>query len=52
MMIIDSSKLPMLIKIKGEHGNHVQFILRAAGRKLGAQLVKLDPGMAQLLEQN
>jgi len=52
MMTIDSSKLPMLIKIKGDHGNYVQFILRAAGRKLGAQLVKFDPSMAQLLQQN
>ena len=52
MMTIDSSKLPMLIKIKGDRGDYVQFILRAAGRKLGAQLIKLDPGMAQLLEQN
>lgn len=52
MIEIDSSKLPMLVKIKGEHGNYVQFILKAAGRKLGAQLIKLDRNMLQLLQQN
>lgn len=43
MMTIDSSTLPMMIKIKGDRGNYVTFILKAAGRKLGAQLVKFDP---------
>jgi hypothetical protein len=52
MITIDSSTLPMVIKIKGDHGNYVKFILRAAGRKLGAQLVKFDPNMVQLLQQN
>jgi hypothetical protein len=51
-MELDSSKLPLLIKLKGEHGNHVQFILKAAGRKLGAQLIKVDRKMLHLLEQN
>jgi len=48
---VDSSKLPMLVKIKGKGGNYVQFILRAATSKLGAQLIKLDPKMQQLLTQ-
>lgn len=52
MIEIESSKLPLHVKIKGENGNYVQFILKAAGRKLGAQLVKLDRNMLQLLEQN
>jgi hypothetical protein len=42
MIEIDSSKLPIRVKIKGEHGSYVQYILKAAGRKLGAQLVKPD----------
>lgn len=42
MMEIDCSKLPLLIKLKGEHGTYVPFILKAAGRKLGAQLIKAD----------
>jgi hypothetical protein len=37
---VESSKLPLHIKLKGEQGNYVQFILKAAGRKLGAQLIK------------
>jgi hypothetical protein len=52
MITIDSSTLPVVIKIKGERGNYVKFILKAAGRKLGAQLVKIDQSMVQLLEQN
>lgn len=52
MMEIDSRKLPLMIKIKGEHGNYVQFILKGAGRKLGAQLIKLDQSMLQLVGQN
>jgi hypothetical protein len=52
MMEIDSSKLPLVIKIKGDCGNYVKFILKAAGRKLGAQLVKIDSNMVRLLEQN
>jgi hypothetical protein len=49
---VTPSKLPLLIKLKGEHGNHVQYILKAAGRKLGAQLIKVDRNMLHLLEQN
>jgi hypothetical protein len=49
---VESSKLPLLIKLKGEHGKHVLFILKSAGRKLGAQLIKVDGSMLQLLEQN
>lgn len=49
---IDYRKLPITLKLKGERGNHVKFVLKAAGRKLGAQLVKIDPKMLQLLEQN
>lgn len=49
---VESSTLPLLIKLKGEHGNYVLFILKSAGRKLGAQLIKPDPGTLQLLEQN
>jgi hypothetical protein len=52
MIEIDSSKLPMHVKIKVENGSYVQFILKAASRKLGAQLVKLDPNMLQMLEQH
>lgn len=49
---VERIQLPLLIKLKGDHGKHVLFILKSAGRKLGAQLVKFDPGMAQLLEQH
>lgn len=49
---IDYRKLPLTLMLKGEHGSHVQFVLKAAGRKLGAQLVKIDPKLLQLLEQN
>lgn len=49
---VESSTLPLLIKLKGEKGKHALFILKAASRKLGAQLIKLDPGTLQLLEQN
>lgn len=49
---IESSKLPMLVKIKGKGGRYVEFILRAAKSKLGAQLIKPDLQMLQLLAQN
>ena len=49
---IESTNLPLKIKLKGENGQHVLFVLKAAGRKLGAQLVKIDGSMLQLLEQN
>jgi hypothetical protein len=49
---INCNKLPLQIKLKGENGNHVLFILKAAGRKLGAQLIKVDTNMLHLLEQN
>ena len=50
---LEGRKLPLLIKLKGEHGNYVLFILKAAGRKLGAQLIKIDPNLLpqQLLKQ-
>jgi hypothetical protein len=51
MITIDSSKLPMLVKITGKGGSYVQFILRAGTSKLGAQLIKLDPKLQQLLAQ-
>lgn len=37
---VDMKKLPLLIKLKGEHGKYELFTLKAAGRKLGAQLIK------------
>lgn len=49
---VKNSKLPRLVKIMGERGNYVLYILKAGGRKLGAQLVKLDRNNAHLLEQN
>ena len=48
MIEIDSSQLPILLKIKGDHGNYVQFILKPAGRKLGAQLVKPDQNKLEM----
>lgn len=48
---IESSKLPLLVKIKGKGGRYVEFILNAANSKLGAQLTKLDPKIQQLLTQ-
>lgn len=52
LLEVDCSKLPLVVKLKGEHGNYVLFILKAAGRKLGVQLIKFDRTMLQLLEQN
>jgi hypothetical protein len=52
LLELDFCKLPLLIKLKGEHGNYVLFTLKAAGKKLGAQLIKPDRTMLQLLEQN
>lgn len=49
---VEEGKLPKIVKMKGEHGNHVHFLLKSAGRKLGLQLIKLDPKLLQLLEQN
>jgi hypothetical protein len=49
---VEICTLPRVIKLKGEKGKHVLFILKAASRKLGAQLIKLEPGMLQLLEQH
>jgi hypothetical protein len=46
----ECSKLPRLVKIIGERGNYVLYILKAGSRKLGAQLVKLDRNNAHLLE--
>lgn len=37
---VDCSKLPVHIMLKGESGKNALFILKAAGRKLGAQLIK------------
>lgn len=52
MIEIDSNKLPILVTIKGKGGNYVPYILKAAGRKLGAQLVTPDRATLQLLVQN
>lgn len=49
---VEEGKLPRIVTLKGVRGNHVQFLLKSAGRKLGLQLIKLDPKMLQLLEQN
>lgn len=49
---IDSSNLPLLVKIKGKGGRYVEFILKAANSKLGAQLIKPDLQMLRLLTQN
>jgi hypothetical protein len=38
---VEPSKLPY-IKLKGEAGKNVLYILKAGGRKLGLQLVKVD----------
>lgn len=52
MIEIDSNKLPMLVKIKGKGGKYVQYILKAAGRKLGAQLITPDRDTLQLAAHN
>lgn len=51
MIEIDSSKLPIMVKVKGKGGKCVLYILKA-GRKLGAQLVAPDRATLQLLAQN
>jgi hypothetical protein len=49
---VKRSRLPMLVKIIGERGDYVLFILKTGGRKLGAQLIKPDRSTLQLLEQH
>ena len=47
---LNRSILPLYYKLKGENGKYELYILKAVGR--GIQLIKADPFMLQLLEQN
>ena len=51
LLEVDVSRLPIFIKVKGEQEKHVLFQLKSAGRKLGAQLIKVDCNMLQLQGQ-
>ncbi|CAH2031719.1 hypothetical protein [Trichlorobacter ammonificans] len=52
MIVIDSSKLPIKVKVTGKGGQYVEYILKAATRKLGAQLVSPDHATLLLAAQN
>lgn len=49
---IESSNIPRLVKIIGKRGKYALYLLKTGGRKLGAQLVKLNCNNAHLLEQH